>query len=311
MNKLHLTSLKLAAFAVAGLLLGSSATRAQTPPSPVGDWDLVYSGSQKGLALLTFNSDNTLSGYEIVRPTPRKGSTSTDVDPRHPGGESGRTVVTTTTSSSSSKVVTNLLGSAPINGSWFYQQLPAAGDSSAKIIGLLNQLSQTVEPVETYMTNQLGEVVTNVTLVVTSETNAISFRAVVVPGSRITVYTYGPDGNNILRGKPVDTAQLNQSGDFYAIGKRDTLNFVEFLTLQQDSGLPTRYDIGGIGPGYSFTGRALVSRSKQIAVVTLSLDGSSVLSVYTGSFNLVSHKGKLGGLDSSSRKLTYNLSVLP
>lgn len=308
MNKLHLTTLKLAAFAVAGLLLGSSATRAQTPPSPAGDWDLVYSGSQKGLALLTFNLDNTLTGYEIVRPAPRKGSSSaTDVDPRHPGVEdTGRTVVTTTTSGSSSatKVVTNLLGSAPLNGVWYH-------DTAGKVIGIINQLSQTVEPVESYMTNQLGEIVTNVTLVVTSETNAISFRAVVVPGSRITVYTYGPDGNNILRGRPVDTLQADQSGDFYAIGKRDGLNFVEFLNLQQDALLTTRYDLGGMGPGYSFTGRALVSRSKQIAVVTLSLDGSAVLSVYTGSYNLVSHKGKLSGVDSSDRKLTYNLSFLP
>jgi hypothetical protein len=316
MNKLHLTTLKLAAFAVASLLLGSSATRAQTLPSPTGDWDLVFSGSQVGLAVLTFNSDNTLSGYEIVRPAPRKGSSSTeDVDPRHPGVEdTSRTVVTTSTNSGSStvKVVTNFLGSAPINGTWYYQQLPAAGASSAKIIGLLNQLSQTVMPVETYATNQLGEVVTNVTLVVTTETNAVSFRAVAVPNSRITVCTYGPNGNNVLRGKPVDTAQINQSDDYFAIGVRDGVNFVEFLGLLQDSGLPTRYDItGGMGPGYSFTGRALVSRSKQIAIVTLDQDGSAVLSVYTGSYNLVSHKGKLSGVDSSDRKLKYNLCLLP
>ncbi len=303
MNKFHLTTLKLAAFAVAGLLLGSSATRAQTPPSPVGDWDLVYSGSQKGLAVLSFNLDNTLTGFEIVRPVPRKGS-SMDVDPRHPGGESARTTVTTTTTSTSSKVVTNLLGSAPITGIWYH-------DAAGKTIGLLNEIVQSVTPVESYMTNQLGEIVTNVTLVITSETNGISFRAVVVPGSRITVCTYSPNGNNILRGTPVNTLQVDQSGDFYAFGKRDTLNFVEFFNAQQDPLLPTRYDIGGVGAGYSFTGRMLVSRSKQIAVATLSLDGSSVLSVYTGSFNLVSHKGKLSGVDSSDRKLTYSLSFLP
>src|SRR5689334_10764987 len=112
MNKLHLTMLRFAALTVAGLLLGSAAARAQTPPSPVGTWDLVYSGSQKGLAAITFNADNTLTGFEVVRPVPRK-SSSTDVDPRHPSVDNpGRTVVTTTTTSGGSKVVTNLLGSA-------------------------------------------------------------------------------------------------------------------------------------------------------------------------------------------------------
>src|SRR5262245_54787028 len=108
MNKLHLTSFKLAAFAVASLLLGSTTVRAQPASfSPEGTWDLVFSGSQKGLAVITFNSDNTLTGYEIVRPAPKKGS-STDVDPRHPGIEDpGRTAVTTTPSGSTTKVVTN------------------------------------------------------------------------------------------------------------------------------------------------------------------------------------------------------------
>ncbi len=310
MNKLHLTSLKLAAFAVAGLLLGSSATRAQTPPSPVGDWDLVYSGSQKGLALLTFNSDNTLTGYEIVRPTPRKGSTSTDVDPRHPGGELGRTVVTTTPGSGSTapKVITNFLGSAQNGGIWYH-------DSAGKIIGLLSQVSATtVKPVETYMTNIVdGQIIvtTNTTLEAITVTNAVSFRGIVAPGSRITINTYGPNGNNTLRGTPATINTNLLSGDFYAVGKRAELNFIEFLNLQQDSLLPSLYNLAGNGAGYSFFGEALVSNRKQIAVVTLSLDGSAVLSVYTGSFNLVSHKGKLSGVDSSSRKLTYNLSPLP
>lgn len=308
MKNLRLTSLKLLTLAVAGLLLGSSATRAQSPPSPVGnDWDLVFSGSQLGLAVLTFNSDNTLAGYEIVRPAPRKGA-STDVDPRHPGVEDfGRTAVTTTSGggSSSAKVITNFLGSAPLNGTWY-------NDAAGKIVGLMNQLSQTVTPMETYSTNQLGEVVTNITFVVTTETNAVSFRAVVVPNTRITICTYGPNGNNVMRGKPVDLAQADQSGNFYAVGKRDGVNFVEFLTLVPDGVVPNRYNFsGGMGPGYAFTGRALVSRSKQIALFTLTSDVDDLLTVYSGSYNLVSKKGKLGGLDSSSRKVNYNLAPRP
>ena len=310
MNKFYLTSLKLAALTVASLLLGSTATRAQTPPSPVGNWDLVFSGSQKGLAVLTFNADNTLTGYEVVRPIPRKSSSSTDVDPRHPTvDDPGRTVVTTTTGSGTTppKVITNLLGSAPITGVWYH-------DTAGKTIGLLNEIVQSVQPIEMYMTNVVdGEVIisTNVVLTIISETNGLSFRAVVVPGSRITVYTYSPNGNNTLRGTPASIVPDLLSGDFYAIGKRGSLNFVEFLNLLQDPMISNRYDIDGIGPGYSFVGRALVSNKKQIAIATLAMDGSAVLSVYTGSFNLVSRKGKLSGVDSSDRKLTYNLSPLP
>jgi hypothetical protein len=298
------TSLKLAALTVAGLLLGSLAARAQAP-SPVGDWDLVFSGSQKGLAAITFNPGNTLSGFEIVRPTPRKSSSTVEVDPRWGLREPGRTVVITSGGTTAPKVITNLLGSAPLNGVWY-------NDAEGKTIGILNQLSQTVKPVESYVTNIFnGEITTNVTLVVISETNAISFRAVVVPGSRITVYTYGPDGNNVLRGTPASVTPDLLSGDFYAIGKRDGLNFIEFLNLQQDPVIANKYDVDGMGPGYTFLGRVLVSNKKQIAVVTLSQDGAAVLSVYTGSFSLTSHKGKLSGIDSSERKITYNFGRLP
>ena len=306
MKILHLISLKLAALTAAVLLLSSSAGRAQSPPpSPVGnDWDCVFSGSQLGLAVLTFNANNTLAGYEIVRPAPHKGA-STDVNPRGPGAEdAGRTTTTTTSSGGSTKVITNFLGSAPINGTWYH-------DAAGKIVGLLNQLSQTVTPMEVYSTNQLGEVVTNINYVVTTETNAVSFRAVVVPNSHITICTYGPNGNNVLRGKPVDLAQLDQSGNFYALGKRDGLNFVEFMTFTPDGVVPNRYNFtAGMGPGYGFSGRALVSRSKQIAIYTLT-DAGDVLSVYTGSYNLVSKKGKLGGLDSSNSKLNYNVAPRP
>jgi len=286
MKKSHLTSLKLAAFAVAGLLLGSSATRAQVSyPPPVGDWDLVYSGKQKGLAVLTFNLDGTLTGYEIVRPVPAKTSSS-DVDLRHPGGEADRGGGTgTSTNGGSTNIIanTNILGSSVLTGVWNY-------DSAGKVIGLINQISQTLGPVPVDVTN------------------VVSFRAGVVPGSRITISTYGSGGKNILRGKPVSDLG-NLGGDFYAAGKRDGLTFFEFADLLPDPGLLNRYDFSGIGPGYTFTGGALVSRTKQIAVFALS-DGGT-LSVYTGSFSLVSRKGRLSGVDSNGKKVTYNLTPIP
>ena len=310
MNKRYLTSLKVAALAVASLLMGSSATRAQTPPpSPVGDWDLMFSGSQLGLAYITFDSGNTLSGFEIVRPKPQKSSSSSvEVDPRFGLVEPGRNIIVTS-GGSTPKVVTNLLGSAPLNGVWYY-------DASGKTIGIINQLSQTVEPVESYVTNIFnGEITTNVTLVVKSETNAISFRAVVAPTAtppRITINTYGPDGNNVLRGNPPTPLPVPLEPMFYGIGKRDGLNFVEFSDPVQDSVIPNLYFVNnGMGPGYAFEGRVLVSNHKQIAIVTLTQDIGNLLTVYTGSFNLSTHKGKLSGEDSNAKKTSYNVNPLP
>ena len=310
MNKRYLTSLKLAALAVAGLLLGSSATRAQTPfPTPVGDWDIVSSGKEQGLVILTFASDGTLGGYKIVRPVPRKTS-SPDVNPRHPnipGDDTERTTGSGLGGSTTPKPSTNFLGSADIDGAWAF-------DSAGKILGFLNQISvNEIKPVEEISTNVIdGFIVlsTNIVLKGVTTTNAVSFRGSVVPGSRITICTYGPNGNNTLKGKP-RTDPGNLGGGFYAVGKRGSINFVEFPDLVLAGGIPTLYNVTGTGPGYMFTGAALVSNQKKIAVLTLSSDGTPVLSVYTGSFNLTSRKGKLSGEDSNGKKLNYNFNPLP
>jgi hypothetical protein len=76
------------------LMIGGSAapTLAASFDSPVGDWDFSFSGSEKGVAQVTFLGDYTLTGFEILMPgKPRKdssgdsnprGGPSTDVDPR-------------------------------------------------------------------------------------------------------------------------------------------------------------------------------------------------------------------------------------
>jgi|GEM_PF-2498549 len=306
MNRSYLASLKLAALTAAGLLLSSSTTRAQAP-SPVGDWDVVSSGKEIGLVELTFVQDNpsggTLSGFKIVRPVAKK-TTKPEIDPRHPIGEPGRNGFESP--STAPKVSTNFLGSAGIDGQWSF-------DSSGKLIGFLNQVSEhEIKPVEEITTNVVdGFIVysTNVVLKGVTTTNAVSFRGSVKPGSRITIYTYGPQGNNTLTGKP-RTDVGDQGGSFYAVGKRGSLNFVEFFSFEQGSTL-TFYSGDGVGAGYNFSNQALVSNQKKIAVLTLSEEGVPNLSVYTGSFNLTSHKGKLSGVDSSDRKISYNLSPLP
>ncbi len=313
MKILHLISLKLAALTAAVLLLSSPAGRAQSPPpTPAGDWDIVSSGREQGLVILNFVQDTayggTLTGYKIVRPVPRKNSGG-NVDSRHPsvpGDDTERVAATGSGGSTGSKPSTNFLGSAGIDGEWAF-------DSAGKLIGFLNQVSdREIKPVEVITTNVVdGFIVlsTNVVLKGVTTTNSVSFRGTVVPGSRITLCTYGPDGNNTLRGKP-RTDPGNLGGSFYAIGKRASVNFVEFSTLAQFS-IPTAYNVDGSGPGYNFTGEALVSNQKKIAILTLTEEGVPLLTVYTGSFNLTSRKGKLSGEDSNGKKTSYNFNPLP
>lgn len=102
-----------AVFAAATSLLGQS--------SPVGTWDVVLRGEQKGVAHLTFNSDFTIDGTEViaVKPAPKPDSSN----PR--GGSSG-------TSTNSSSGSTNFFGTVPISGMWTY-------DNSGRLVGFFSE----------------------------------------------------------------------------------------------------------------------------------------------------------------------------
>src|SRR5258706_6092993 len=51
-------------------LLGGLAALGQ--PSPVGTWDVVMSGPRDGVALMSFNSDQTISMTEVLVPNPNR-----------------------------------------------------------------------------------------------------------------------------------------------------------------------------------------------------------------------------------------------
>lgn len=286
MKKLLLT------LAALGLLL-PAAVQAQTPPSPVGDWDLVYSGRQRGLAVLSFQSDFTFTGYEILRPTPPPTPKPADPDP-NPRPTSGRVGDSITTGGSGgATTVTNLLGSAPISGTWGY-------DVRGKLIGILNQLSLTVKTLEVVTTNIIDNVPvysTNLVDTLVTETNAVSFRGTVVPGKRMTLALSGQNGNNSLAGLPV-IPLADQSGPFYVTGRRGTVSFVEFLDVTPDPLMLNRYNYTGTGAGYTFQGRMLVSRQGRIAITAFTNDEEPVLTVYTGQYDRTRRRGELRGTDT-------------
>jgi hypothetical protein len=79
--------------------------------SPVGDWDVVLSGDQKGVAQITFNADFTITGTEVItaRPDP-----APDDNPRQglPGRDEGANGTNT--------APTVFFGSSPLTGTWTY-----------------------------------------------------------------------------------------------------------------------------------------------------------------------------------------------
>src|SRR5215813_6120335 len=54
------------AWLLSGAVLCLAATGAHAQNDPSGTWDFVVSGSQQGVAFLTFNKDFTLSGFEVI-----------------------------------------------------------------------------------------------------------------------------------------------------------------------------------------------------------------------------------------------------
>jgi hypothetical protein len=292
----------------AALFLGQPAAHAQVapPPSPVGPtWDCALGGNQLGLAIIRFDDD-----FQLLRPNPAAQTPKVDVDPRGGGGGAGRDG--TPPAALPPTPPTNFVGGTAMSGRWGY-------DIAGKTIGLLDQVSTSVKLVDKMVTNDvlvtniIGGivVVTSTNLVYTTnvyetvyETNAVSFRAVVVPGRRLTLTAFVPGGQNTYRGLPsVPLSDL--SGELYAGGKRAGLQFYEFLSAVPSGKFPNYYYLDGSGAGYMYHGFAIVSRHKRIAVETETDTLPSVISTYSGPYNLVTRRGRLYGRDTDGKNSIY------
>ena len=261
--------------ATAGLVLAvNPSSLAQTlPASPVGTWDFVVSGSQQGIAFLTFDKDFSVTGYEILCKKLHPASTSTDL--RNPNGsDTGRgggiLNINQTTG-------TNLFlyGLVSVSGSWGF-------DLQGRTIGFFTE--PTVD---------------------TNVTPSLSFLATVRPGKRMTLRTTdspnpGLTGTiprkSVYSGVPLATAP-DLTGSWLGTGGiTDTTDgssqqFSEFFTLtgegvvaetdpallnsvpllSQVTGPATAnmYVLTGSGPGYTSLGVAFSSVQKRIAIASL------------------------------------------
>src|SRR5678816_1015340 len=103
------------------------------PVSPAGTWDLIISGSEKGVAYITFDDAGSLSGYEAIGPS-KPGSIDDPIEIERISGDAGR-VITTTSGSSSNTTIQTILGFGLLSGTWSY-------DIKGNIIGVYTEGSE-------------------------------------------------------------------------------------------------------------------------------------------------------------------------
>ncbi len=155
----HLIRTSLKGMALAALLVAGSVQTSQagsSDPSAGGSftWDLLSSGSgQRGIALITFNSDQTFRGYQLLAALPPK-NVSPIGDGR--GGNDNRG----DTSSSNGKTNHFVYGFSPIDGVWTL-------DSKGQIVGFFIEAINVTSLVTNFAD---GNVPTNIVNSLTLET---------------------------------------------------------------------------------------------------------------------------------------------
>src|SRR5947207_13074964 len=129
----------------ASLLLGSLRTYAASQ-SPVGTWDFVMSGAERGVAFINFAPDHTFSGIEIIAAN----NSFAAVDERGSGGDSrdgGNT------NANSGNV---LFGAYGVAGFWSF-------DTQKRVIGAFPEIGERIDGSTTNKITNSVSFVANVT----------------------------------------------------------------------------------------------------------------------------------------------------
>jgi len=297
------------------ILLSTSASRAQTTPpkTPVGPtWDCLVSGAQgRGIAFVTFHEDWTFDGYSLLtanNPVPSGGG-STSTNPRGDSTDVGRgdsdasrgttttsgtgtTTTTTTTGTPYSTGTTtaaskNVYGFGPVAGKWQY-------DLAGRTIGFFYQViadnsNTNAEPVYS--------------------TNAIWFRATVIPNRSLSMVVTSPGGKKTtFAGLPLRTMS-DLSGQWYANMRGTGQKVLEFFEMA-----PTEqygvYELVGQGPTYTTSGWAMLSSRKRIGFAFYSSENSTVRST-VGTFYPGMNKALTTGVMDPGYNVTFNAFHYP
>lgn len=245
------------------MIATASALHAQLA-SPVGSWDFVLQGDQKGVAQITFNPDFTLDGTEVITIKPKAKSGSDDPRSGLDGGDR------TDDDSSSGSTNTFFYGSSPISGVW-------SQDSSGRILGLVIEGGSSL-------------------------TNGISVRGK-VRGQRINLVGHHEGRTIHYRGVPL-MAQPDISGNFFATGQKDGEPYIELFSLTPDvtmnrylvTGQGPAYDF----VGYAL----LSGQKNLAIASIQSIGTNGVLSAVSGSYNVGKGRGSLTGIDENHDRVS-------
>jgi hypothetical protein len=151
LKRILATSLSLRGLAAAALVFGASAqashAAATTDPSLGGSftWDLQGSGNgERGLMFITFVSDGTFHGYQMLAPVPAGTNSPSSgrgvTTGRNNGGNTGRNG-----SGGTNQATILLFGFGPVNGTWSL-------DSTGKqVVGVFNELVQVTSVVTNFL----------------------------------------------------------------------------------------------------------------------------------------------------------------
>ena len=213
LKQLIRTSLSARGIAVAGLLVAGSVQTSQAgsaDPSAGGSftWDLLSSGSgQRGIALITFNSDRTFRGYQMFAAVPPVSSTNSSGDGR--GGNDGRG------GSGGSTGGTNhfFYGFSPVDGIW---QISSKGQIVGFFTEALNVTSlatnfQASSVLETIVNNQTAETTNIIINFANGQATVITNFAWPNPAGYSQIYSF--DNKNFTVG----------------VGSAETTNVVSFI----------------------------------------------------------------------------------
>lgn len=257
------------------------ASEAQAQKSPVGTWEFLITGSQGvGIAYLTFNSDYSFSGQELL--TTKKKKASEDIAR---GGEDVGRYPTSGSSTNSSKSTTNLFGFGGVKGPWIY-------DAKGRVTG--------------YFVEEVA--VTGSTNVVY---NSVAFTAKVVPGKRMTLAASTPNGKVTYSGVPISGSLPKLTGSWNGTKKEGKQTFVELFDLFPDVTGPYLFNMTGTGAGYTFDGVAMVSARKKIgftSIVTPEGSTNTILRSVVGTFNPRKSQAKTKGAELGTGSISFDAS---
>ena len=306
------------------LFLPSLLLAAQGPP--VGQWDCVLSGHERGVAHLYFNADSTLSGRALFTYTGK----------------------TTGVFTNRGVVYTNMVGGAFLEGNWSY----ASPTTTNRIVGFINLLSSQAGSTE-FITNALSFSGTarasKLTLLGRGSPGQVTFVGIPLQSTNDLRGSYYGTGqrqgaptftevfklasapeievitNNVSTPADCSTTNITFTTDSFSVTNFNSIimvtNFVNFITITQQVCFVTNttvatfsnaypanyYSAEGNGPAYQYTGRLLVSRQKYAAFFQGRGLNNEFITVYAGPFNPATGKGTLVGTDGVSRNIKYSI----